>query len=524
MAIVQISRIQHRRGLSENLPQLASAELGWVIDQRRVFIGNGSIAEGAPEVGNTEILTQYSDILGLISTYTYKGEHAGYVVQNAVARSLQSKIDEQVSVLDFGATGDGVTDDTDAIQNAIYQLFIRNTNEETRRTLYFPAGVYKVTDVITLPPFAHFIGDGADSTFIINYNSSTDCVVRTADSLNQIYPSIGSNSAEAPNHMRIIGMNFENTVDGNVCIIDNAYDVRFENCKFSGPFADSPLTTVGNSTFCVKMTSTPANDTHTIVFEQCEFEGTTFGVVIDDDAEHVVFDKCTFDSLYKGVKLGEGTTGAGNSVVGPQGVRVTNSYFDNIYAQGYHSYAVTKNVSAFNSYRDVGNGYAGISNPITPVVEFGDNDNYSIGDNFDRTDVDDMVYARVEFNGFLSYSVESDNWIKHGRLKSLPGNRVTLQDNTSSPTATGIQLETIEGASATIEYTLTRGSTVRRGTILIALDGSNIDVSDDFVENNGAVGVTFSADISSGYGRLLYTTTNTGNDAALKYNIRLLAD
>ena len=28
MAIVQISRIQHRKGLQENVPQLAGAELG----------------------------------------------------------------------------------------------------------------------------------------------------------------------------------------------------------------------------------------------------------------------------------------------------------------------------------------------------------------------------------------------------------------------------------------------------------------------------------------------------------------
>ena len=65
MAIVQISQIKHRRGLQENLPQLASAELGWSIDSRRLYIGNGTLAEGAPETGNTEILTEYSNIPGL---------------------------------------------------------------------------------------------------------------------------------------------------------------------------------------------------------------------------------------------------------------------------------------------------------------------------------------------------------------------------------------------------------------------------------------------------------------------------
>lgn len=67
MAIVQISQIKHRRGLAENGPsnglQLASAEMGWDIDTQRLYIGNGTLEEGAPEVGNTEVLTQQSDIV-----------------------------------------------------------------------------------------------------------------------------------------------------------------------------------------------------------------------------------------------------------------------------------------------------------------------------------------------------------------------------------------------------------------------------------------------------------------------------
>lgn len=62
MAILQISRIQHRRGLQQDLPQLASAELGWSIDTRRLYIGNGTVDEGAPVEGVTEILTEKSII------------------------------------------------------------------------------------------------------------------------------------------------------------------------------------------------------------------------------------------------------------------------------------------------------------------------------------------------------------------------------------------------------------------------------------------------------------------------------
>ena len=50
MPILQISKIQHRRGLQDNLPQLSSGEIGWSQDQRRLFIGNGALDEGAPVV------------------------------------------------------------------------------------------------------------------------------------------------------------------------------------------------------------------------------------------------------------------------------------------------------------------------------------------------------------------------------------------------------------------------------------------------------------------------------------------
>ena len=63
MAIVQISRIQVRRGLNENLPQLAAGEMGWSTDTQQLYIGNGvtSAPDFAPAEGITEILTEYTN-------------------------------------------------------------------------------------------------------------------------------------------------------------------------------------------------------------------------------------------------------------------------------------------------------------------------------------------------------------------------------------------------------------------------------------------------------------------------------
>lgn len=62
MAVWQISKIQVRRGkkgAGTGIPQLSSGELGWAIDSQELFIGNGSLTEGAPAVGNTRILTEH---------------------------------------------------------------------------------------------------------------------------------------------------------------------------------------------------------------------------------------------------------------------------------------------------------------------------------------------------------------------------------------------------------------------------------------------------------------------------------
>jgi hypothetical protein len=62
---------------------------------------------------------------------------------NAVARSAQDKMREWVSVKDFGATGDGVTSDQNAINLAI--TYINGISGTNPVSLLFPAGKYVVT-------------------------------------------------------------------------------------------------------------------------------------------------------------------------------------------------------------------------------------------------------------------------------------------------------------------------------------------------------------------------------------------
>lgn len=85
----------------------------------------------------------------------------------AVATTAQKKLRESVSVKDFGAVGDGVTDDTAAIQAAF------NANPGA---LYFPAGNYRVSaasgDCLTLLNNTSLIGPaGQQRSRIVGYMS-----------------------------------------------------------------------------------------------------------------------------------------------------------------------------------------------------------------------------------------------------------------------------------------------------------------------------------------------------------------
>ena len=92
-------------------------------------------------------------------TYTYS-------IAGAVERAVSSKLDDFVSVKDFGAVGDGVTDDTAAIQAALSK----------RGVVYMPPGTYKITASLTIISNTQLIGS-APMTTIVQHTDNTPIFV-----------------------------------------------------------------------------------------------------------------------------------------------------------------------------------------------------------------------------------------------------------------------------------------------------------------------------------------------------------
>lgn len=526
MAVIQISKIQHRRGLRADLPQLSSAELGWVLDERKLYIGNGTTSEGAPAIGNTEILTQYSDILGSISSYTYKGTEVGYTAQTNqsgadIQRSLQVKLDDFINAKDFGIKGDGVTDDTAQINWMLNQIYSReHTNDKSFKTIYFSAGTYIVSDSIKFPRNATIIGAGANST-IFKRTGTNGRVGETSDSKQQTLANVGLGGALIPKNITISNCQFYNTTDDDCFLVDQANLVTFENIRFRGMHGIGNITTIGNRKAGVRVTRTSSQETKNIIFNGCDFTKLDLGFDCDEDANNIVFNNCFIHDNFAGIICGENITGIAPSVLGPVGVKVINTMFQNIYNIAIKTVTVKDFVSSFNTFTNCGVAGAGsVGTALVPVIDYDNDGNYSIGDNFDRTTVQQATHPNIQNNGKAVFGLYASDSIQYGYHKTEAGKQETLTDNTTNGN-TLIDFDESVLTEVQINYTVLRDTHIRTGTLKIA--GSNTagyEVDDEFTETSDP-GVAFIMDDANGV--LQYNTTSTGTDATFKYRITKFA-
>lgn len=527
MAVIQISKIQVRRGLQENLPQLASAELGWSNDARRLFIGNGALSEGAPLIGNTEILTEYTDISNIIKALTFKGSDSKYTSQTGssvlapITRTFQSKVDEHPSVRDFGAVGDGVTDDTAAIQRALNEIYpiTQYFNSAVRRILYFPAGTYRISLELSVPTYATLVGDGIDATYISQTNADATAVMTFADSSGQISPLIGTNGGVVPNYIGLQGMTIQNTTDNDTITIDSANGIRFIDVKFAGGLI-LPSAAGSGSTLVNLLSS--VTSCYNISFDRCEFTSSTYGITAVNDIYGVSVIDSKFNLLFQGV-WAKGTN------IAPRAIRITNSIFDNISDSAIVSHNASSIVSAFNYYRSVGNGLFYPRAPIAPVVYFESTQTYSIADMFERTEYEATIYPRIKSLGTFSANVTTLN--SSGTLKYTPGASDTIVAS-STLANTSLILSSINTTNAIIDYSLTRSNVnVKTGTLSISINGAtDFSYEDEFVEYPPSAIYSYGLSSPTGtvlsfvaYGTDIVLTANTNaisDSVILKYNVR----
>jgi parallel beta-helix repeat protein len=174
-----------------------------VYQQKDTYTVSGATIDfstAPPNLSGIEVVTFSIASLGTVdsSNVSYNQGSAG-----AVNTSVQAKLQESVSVQDFGAVGDGVTDDTAAIQAAI----------NTASSVLFPSGTYKVLSTITLTSNLILKGDGG----IVDASSIADGFVAT-----------GKSDVTVQNMEFIL----DTDANGGLFTIDGCHRVNFVNNYF----------------------------------------------------------------------------------------------------------------------------------------------------------------------------------------------------------------------------------------------------------------------------------------------------
>jgi hypothetical protein len=571
MAIIELAKLRVRRG-QENItgvPRLDSGEIGWAQDTEHLYIGK-RIDEGAVNNDNSRILTDNDlnnifTLLGAASTTTLVAvyNYRDGVLPDTKSRLLQSKLDDQVNLSDFGVTAGAIDSDiTLQLKNAVKDLFGNMAldavgKKDVRRKLSIPAGSYIVTESVELPPYTTLIGEGSELTTIKLVNTLTNVgatIFSTVDAkgigstIRLINPgnptdlsTIGGLSAmstglDRARNVHIQGMTLEystlTTFSTTTSLIsfDNVLDSSIVDCVFKTTTTGSTFG-IGGAGIGIEIRGTggglgsgDVNLCENVQILNCKFDGLHQGVFSTGTVIHPVIQRNVFSNLYQGVVLGES-----DAATGPSNGLIDNNRFENIVKEAIYVADNPNNIrsnhlSSNNFFIQSGNG-TGLSDYITtienPVVVFNAPGNKSVNDYFHRRTVaNDTPGSAFYYNPLIKGSTTIDDASTYNK-EVLVG--------VNAPVATfGL---TGTDQLITLQYQLTNAGLSRKGVLIInvAPDGySNITDTYNYIEYPSIVDGAISFNMSMDYAESNnYVILNCNNESAtigvtLEYQINIV--
>ena len=193
----------------------------------------------------TDLSTLFAKFDGLLSLYGKNVEAGagagayGWVAtliidgdktQAQINAAQKLKNEQYVNVKDFGAKGDGATDDSKAINDA------NNFAKQNKKSLYFPSGTYLGNN---LKPTTSWVGDGVANTRV-KHNAPTTAftnfVVGTGVVSGSVFDGItfdGSVSADPTTWSNTNYNSFTGAIAFGLSYSNNIY---FSNCNFENSF------------------------------------------------------------------------------------------------------------------------------------------------------------------------------------------------------------------------------------------------------------------------------------------------
>ena len=170
------------------------------------------------------------------------------------------------NVKNYGATGDGSTDDTSFISAAITAAAVSGG------VVFFPPGTYRITSALTLPHDVSLVGGSPETTAIL------------MDHLTQKMIVTSGTSAYGPNYIAGLRLASSQANSGRILDLNSSVRLVVRECYFGG--------SNNNATELVGRTA----GTPVVHFENCVFENGAAGGngINNSDAGHKTFVRCDF--------------------------------------------------------------------------------------------------------------------------------------------------------------------------------------------------------------------------------------
>jgi hypothetical protein len=469
MAVVQISKIQLRRGQKNSqsgIPQLSSAEMAWAIDTQELFIGNGSVAEGAPYVGNTKILTEHDNLLDLISGYRFANDDPSII--NSVTRTLQSKLDEYVSIADYGAVSDGSTDCSDQFERAFTDLF-RNVDDRYKKTLIIPNGNYLFARDIEIPSNARIRGESRDGTVLLIESNNIRLISDIGTGL------VDFSSTDRPENIFISDVTIKRS-QGQV-VLSGLKSSTFSNVLFEGEhFLGKPIDSLAVEPSAIFwqniLIGTTVTDVH---FNNCSFRQNSISVKCLQSItakSEVFFNDCYFDTNNTGIYV-QGTPEQETNW------KLFNCKFNEIEASAFRSTQGRNTLIESSRFTNCGNGVGNSGSPNTNVIFFGEpRGNLVVDSSFDRQQNAGVVSS----SSILAVS------------EVFNASFVNIIDRIYSPIFLSDSFRPLAVLSSfsrfiNVRYVLNIGDYNRTGTLTLVVnrDLSFVGITDDFIYSDDLI-------------------------------------
>lgn len=479
MAVVQISKIQVRRGQkysNTGVPQLSSGELAWAVDAQELYIGNGSIAEGAPFVGNTRVLTENSNIIELLGGYQFAGD--SNAISGTVPRSLQAKLDEYVSVLDFVPADNlttviaGNTDASEYFQTAIDQLFEIGSSK-FKKKLIVPPGTYRFDNDLYIPSTTFIEGENKNAVTLRFGTRSIK--FKSLDENGTVIYEGSYDSTYHPQDIIISGVALEFTT--GQLQISGITDTLFTELVIKSsyvPTINEVFDFRTNNGTVFWQNDIEDRSTDNVQFRNCTFSNLPVGfncIQTSAFATHMIFDYCDFKFCGIAVRV----DGSPTQLTSWQ---FRNCTFSDITEHAFLSDYGTNTQFIQSNFQLCGNGPRGNADtPVSYIIEFNEGStNVVTGCSFDR----------------LGAAGVSSSLTSPGLSEVKGGGLVEIIDRVSTDIfiANGprpLAVFSALNSNTQIEYTLTLGTSIRRGTLLLGVekDRGSFSLSDTFQYSSG---------------------------------------